>query len=240
LLAFLRACLIVGLPVGLAAWVLASPSFLVREVEIQMPENGRVDDRWVESRLRAFLGRPLLGISLAEVQGALAGNRWIAGVKISKSVPDGLVVQVVEKNPRALWVQGGELLFVDGLGEVIDGYSPEVGVGSLLILEWSGEAPVPVERAEALMTELSQGRPQLAAGAFTLEILAGDDFRLYTESLPFPVLLTAGQVSTGLERLELAREELRRLGVRAAEMDLRFPRRVIVQPGAPVTAPTGM
>ena len=65
-----------------------------------------------------------------------------------------------------------------------------------------------------------------------------EDFRLHTDALPFPLLVRSGQVKPKIERLVELLPELSRRYMRIEAVDLRFSRRIVVQP-APSSPPPG-
>ena len=83
--------------------------------------------------------------------------------------------------------------------------------------------------AVELLSEIDRVEPSWTAGLSEIEVLGGDDFRVHTAALPFPVLVKAGTLNQKARRLE---ELLPHIVERysAAAVDLRFARRIIVKP----------
>jgi hypothetical protein len=91
-------------------------------------------------------------------------------------------------------------------------------------------APGDVPLALGLAAELAACRPEWAAGLTWVEALSDDDGRLHSAALPFPLVVTAGRIAPAARRLaELLPEIARRYG-RPAAVDLRFSRRIVIQP----------
>lgn len=90
-----------------------------------------------------------------------------------------------------------------------------------------------VARALAVAGELGRVNPTWAAGLTRVEVLSEEDFRLETRALPFPLLVRRGQVVEKVRRLEALLPELGRRYARLDGVDLRFSRRIVVQPAAP-------
>jgi hypothetical protein len=67
-------------------------------------------------------------------------------------------------------------------------------------------------------------------------VLGEEDFRLHTGALRFPLLVTRGQVGPKIRRLEELLPELERRYPAITVVDLRFSRRIVVQPAAPEAA----
>jgi hypothetical protein len=91
--------------------------------------------------------------------------------------------------------------------------------------------------ALAVAMELRKVRPQWAAGLARIDVLGEEDFRLHTAALPCPLLVARGHVATHLRRLEELLPELHRHYQGLAGIDLRFSRRIVVQP-LPSAAPS--
>lgn len=91
--------------------------------------------------------------------------------------------------------------------------------------------------ALAVARELAAAQEIWFAGLSEVAILGARDFRLITGELPFPLLVHAGTLTRRVRPLEaLIPQILARYGTVAA-VDLRFARRIIVQPFA---RPSGM
>jgi hypothetical protein len=237
---------LVGGPAGLAVWALASPRFALADVAVTGSE--RVPAAWVRERLAPLTGRNLLRLPLVDVDRALAGHPWIATVEVSKRLPDALAVTVVERRPAALVVRGGARWWADADGRAIAPVGEGEATGDLLLVTravgdgaverpegvagWADTAPSDVPLALGLAGELASCRPDWAAGLTWVEALSDDDARLHSSALPFPLVVTAGRIAPPARRLaELLPEIARRYGQPAA-VDLRFSRRIVIQPAA--------
>ena len=84
--------------------------------------------------------------------------------------------------------------------------------------------------------ELGRVQPDWAAALSRIEVLGEQDFRLHTDALRFPLLVTRGQVGPKVEKLKELLPELDRRYPAIQAVDLRFSRRIVIQPGASQTA----
>jgi len=123
------------------------------------------------------------------------------------------------------------------LGEAVEGLSeryPEVAQ----MLEEQAEEMLGVY---ALAAEVAANDAEWGEGLSEIELVGEEDFRFFTAALPFPVLAQAGKMSERAATLRaLVPEILRRYG-EVRSVDLRFARRIIVEPmavpaGAPASA----
>lgn len=240
------ALLLVGLPAGLVAWVLTAPRFGLSDVQVVEAAGParRVSRESVRQALAPLQGENLVRLSLAEAAARLERNPWIASVEMAKELPGRLRVKVAERRPVALLLVDGGLVYADSEGRAI---APVVTPAELeaarrdklLVVSFSqkphGEG---ISAALAVAADLGRAQPTWAGQLSRIEVLGEEDFRLHTDALPFPLLVRSGQVKPKVERLVELLPELSRRYVRIEAVDLRFARRIVVQP-APSSPPPG-
>jgi cell division protein FtsQ len=229
-MAMTKAVALVGAPVALAAWLYFSPYFAIREIEVSAGE--RVPMAWVAATLAPLRGRHILGVSLEGVRRKLSAHPWVATVELRKVLPDTLRIEVVERRPVALMRTGDGLFYVDARGEGIAPLPAGASFEELVVLRQPSGGPLPVAAALALIEELKQADASWAASVREVEVLGERDFLVETAALPFPLVLRAGRVAEGVDRLQAAQREAARRGVEIGAADLRFPRRIFIQPAA--------
>jgi cell division septal protein FtsQ len=237
--------IVVALPAGLVYWVLNAPMFRLRTVHVGHVggSSRRVAAAWVRQALTPFQGRNLVRLSLADATARLQRNPWIEKVEIEKELPNGLRVKLAERRPVALLLSGQTLAYADTAGRPIapvttPGELEEARKAGLLVVSFvRGPHPDGVGVAAALKVaaELGRVQPDWAAKLAQIEVLGEEDFRLRTDALPFPLLVTAGQVGPKVQRLVELLPELTQRYSRIEAVDLRFSRRIVVQPA--LTAP---
>jgi len=224
---FLVAVLLVGLPLATALWVYTSPRFLLQQVQIG--STGHVSTEEIAAALTPLRGRHLLSLSLEDVEGRLTVNPWIKSAAIRKELPDRLVVEIEERLPVALLRQNGDLFYVDGDGFVIGAYDHE-GLVDLVLLSVAPGAVLEVPRALEMATSLERLAPEMSRGLSEIEVMGQGDFRIYTASLEFPILVSAGEVERQLSKLEKLLPEISRRFATVEAVDLRFSRQIVIQP----------
>lgn len=238
------ALLLVAVPVGLTAWVLTAPRFELREVVVSGPAQ-RVPAAWVLRALAPLEGGNLVRLSLAEAADRLHENPWIAAVEIEKDLPDRLKIEVAERRPEALLLSGSDLSYADEAGRPIapvrSAAEREAARRAGLLVVRFVHAPHPGGVAAALQVAGDLGRvePDWAAKLSRIEVLGEEDFRLHTDALPFPLLVTKGQVQDKARRLQKLLPELARRYPKIEAVDLRFSRRIVVQPALPAPGQGG-
>jgi cell division septal protein FtsQ len=227
---FLGAVAMVGGPAALALWVLTSPRFGLRTVTV---EGSRMVSRtWVEEALRPLFGTNLLRLSLAEARARLAAHPWVGSVEARKELPDRLIVSLRERQAVALLRRGAGLFYLDAEGVAFAPLDPGRGETDLMMVSGAPAGEVDYVRALAVANELRRAQPLWAEGLSEVEILSHEDFRLYTSELPFALLVRAGSVAEGSRRLEALLPEIVRRYPRVEAADLRFSRRIVLQPAA--------
>jgi cell division septal protein FtsQ len=233
---------LVALPAGLIAWVLTAPLFRLRAVDVRAmkgsPAAGRVSEASIRRSLAPLQGKNLVRLSLADASARVRRDPWIGAVEIAKELPDRLRVRISERKPIALLLAGRDLVFADEEGRAIAPVATAVELeaarkAGLLVVSFSGK-PHPNGMAAALKVAAELGRvdPNWSAHLDQIEVLGEEDFRLRTKALPFPVLVKEGEVAPKLQRLLTLLPELARRYPKIDAVDLRFSRRIVVQPAA--------
>ena len=238
---------LVGLPAGLVAWVLTAPLFGLRDIEV-MEVRGtarRVTRESVRQALAPLQGKNLVRLSLAEAAARVERNPWIESVEMAKELPGRLHVKVAERRPVALLLADGGLVYADREGRAIAPVTTpkelvEARREKLLVVSFlqkpHGEG---IRAALTVAAELGRAQPTWSGQLSSIEVLGEEDFRLHTDALPFPLLVRSGQVKPKVERLVELLPELSRRYVRIEAVDLRFARRIVVQPALSTPPPGG-
>jgi cell division protein FtsQ len=229
------ALVVVLLPLGLAAWVLTSRRFQLQEIVVDGGAQ-RVKPDWVRRALAPYQGENLVRLPLTEAASRLQQNPWVQTVELQKELPDRLRVELTEKRPVALLRSGGRLVYADEDGRPIVPVDslPEARRAGMLEVTFSRPVQGGMEAALEVAGELGRVRADWASALSRIEVLGEEDFRLHTDALPFPLLVTHGQVGPKVRRLEELLPELQRRYPVIESVDLRFSRRIVVQPGVPV------
>ncbi|MCB1008226.1 MAG: FtsQ-type POTRA domain-containing protein [Acidobacteria bacterium] len=225
---FLHALLLVGVPIALGAWLLTSPTFALDTLEIAGAH--RVEASWVESALEPLKGENLIRLPLDAVESAVAGNPWIERVTVDKRLPDRLRIELTEREPAALLRETAQLSYLDRSGRRIAPFDPDYDVGGLLLVSVAGAPGEPVAGAFGIESELAAAAPDWAATLSEVEVLGEGDYRLHLGALEFPLLVRQGTLASRLATLRPMLPELERRYGRLAFVDLRFERRILLQP----------
>ena len=229
--------LIVGSPVAAFVWLDRSPRFALQDVEVEYSDgeataieaSGRVPRDWVAEAVAPFRGENLLRLPLHEVVARLDVHPWVKTVGVSKELPTRLGVKIVERREVALLRDGEDLYYLDQEGEII---APVEGdVPPLVTIALAGPWGRP-RAALALLSELETAAPVWLNGLESIVVLEENDFVLSTTELPYPLVVRSGEIVDKVRRLrEVLPDIMAQTGAGAA-IDLRFERRIIIQPSA--------
>ncbi len=96
------------------ATLVGDAGFEVKRVEVSGIE--LIDELEVYEITLAEKDRSMLLVDIDQVREDLLANGWIKEARISRRLPDTLVVQITERQPVAVWQRGGKLSLIDETG----------------------------------------------------------------------------------------------------------------------------
>lgn len=108
--------------------------------------------------------RSMLAFDLEEVRTDLMRYGWVADARVSRRLPDTLVIDLVERTPVAVWQDRGRYTLIDRKGVVLPGVDP-ASVPGLLVLAGQG-ANRRMADLEKLLDAAPALRPQLAGASW--------------------------------------------------------------------------
>jgi len=207
---FLLAAVIVGFPSVVLWWSATSPRFALADLEIHGSE--RVSADWMREQLADLLGRNLVWMPLDGVERTLSGHPWIAGVEVTKELPDRLRVVVVERRPvaildeapaggddgesRSFWIDADGSLIAPRAGAAARSAVQEGFDSAFVRLRWAGVSEVPAERRRLVLAaalgaarEVARAVPAWGGAVDSVTVLGDEDFRLEGAAMPFPLLV---------------------------------------------------
>ncbi|MDJ0613529.1 MAG: FtsQ-type POTRA domain-containing protein [Rhizobiaceae bacterium] len=80
----------------------------------------QLDVQKIEKQLAGHLGKSMFNIDVDQARESVAEINWIKSVTIKKAYPDTLVIDMVEREPVALWKSGQTIYLISPEGLVID------------------------------------------------------------------------------------------------------------------------
>ena len=163
-------------------------------------------------------GQNVLGLNIAEVQRRIAACEWVESVAVTRVLPDGLVIDVVEREPAFLVRRGEQLFYADVNGQTIAAVGVDKFISLPLLEKEDGVPAGPGIRV--LLDEVS--RNALPFGMSQIAWLRQDgpeQFSLFLEKPRVLVQLDGTDLHATLACLARlwadleAREELERVGL---------------------------
>lgn len=154
---------------GLNAWAgdqfataVQRAGFEVQRVEVVGAN--RIDRLHVYDIVLRERNRSMASVDLSEVREGLLAYGWVGDARVSRRLPDTLVVELVERAPVAVWQHRGRLSLIDDRGAVLENVEPDMAAGLPVIVgpganRRIGELHALLETAPAL-------RPQIAGASW--------------------------------------------------------------------------
>ncbi len=167
-------------------------------------------------------GSPILPLDLGAAQQRIAALPWVRVARLSRSLPDTIRVELIERRPVAIWQRGGEMVLVDSEGvEITTKSLPEYAQLPLIV---GKGAPQAAQELFVLLASEPRLQARIAAAIrvggrrWNLRFHDGIDVRL-PEQAPLAAWRKLAQY-----------EQAKGLFARDIEIvDLRHPDRVVVR-----------
>lgn len=97
-----------------AATMVSNAGFQVEKVEVTGVD--RINELEVYEIALAQKDRSMLLVDIDQVRDDLIANGWIKEARISRKLPDTLIVEIIEREPIAVWQRAGKLSLIDSTG----------------------------------------------------------------------------------------------------------------------------
>ena len=218
--------------VGTAAGeAVGEAGFRVRSVDvkgIQRMDSKPVFEIAVDQKSMAM---PL--VDVAAIRERLLHYGWVKDARVSRRLPDTLVIDIVERKPAALWQDRQQLSLIDAEGVVLDRV-PISAMPDLPLLIGPG-ANAQSRNLDRLLAEVPTLRPQLESASWVgkrrwdLHFQSGE-----TVALPEG----AAEAKAALVKLAKLDKSSGVLGRGIVRVDLRIPGKMVVRlprsPGEPI------
>jgi len=226
-----------GAAIGRAGFTVSGYQIVGLNHMQRKPIDDIVDDelhRASEAAGTAKAPQPL--VDVARIREQLLAFGWVKDARVSRRLPDTLVVDIVERTPAALWQDSGRLALIDADGVVLDRV-PIDKMPDLPLLIGPG-ANGQARQLDRLLAGLPTLRPQLASATW----VGGRRWDLNFQSGE-TVALPEGQVAahTALDKFAKADRSSGLLGRGILWIDLRKAGQMTVRlphkPGEPAPVP---
>lgn len=204
------------------AAVAADAGFEVRRVRVTGVE--RMNELKVYERVLGERDRPMPLVDLDALRRDLLALSWVEDARVSRQLPDTLVVDVVERVPHAALKKPGRLVLIDESGHELEPVSPANAKG-MLVVGGPGAA-----RQIELLAKLLDSAPALKPQVREAEWIGNRRWNL-TFATGQVLALPHGEDESAGALVSFARLDgvNRLIGGKVATFDMRAPERIYMR-----------
>jgi cell division protein FtsQ len=141
------------------AQVAAQSGFEVSSVDVRGTK--RLNELKVYDQVLGERNRSMTQVDLDALRAKVMTLSWVADARVSRQLPDRIVVDIVERRPHAVLRKPGRLVLIDETGHELEPVSP-ANARKMLIISGPG-AQAEVEGLETLLDAAPAMRPQVMA-----------------------------------------------------------------------------
>ena len=207
--------------------VLASEAgFEVHRVEVRGTQH--LNELKIYERVLAQRDRAMPLVDLQALRAELLQLSWVADARVSRQLPDTLVIDIVERKPHAVLREGDRLVLIDAEGHALEPISPLRAKGKLVLSGRGAEGRV------ADLSHLLEAAPALKPQVAEAEWVGNRRWNL-TFKTGQVLALPEGEKVAAASLMSFARLDgtNRLLGGRVAAFDMRAPDRIYLRvPGS--------
>jgi len=204
--------------------------FAVDKVEVRGVKH--LNELKIYERVQGDIGLPMPELDVDRIRAELVQLSWVEDARVSRQLPDRLVIDIVERTPHAVLRKPDKLVLIDATGVELEPVSPARAKGKLIV---SGPG---AGKQMIALSELLEAAPALKPQVTEAEWVGNRRWNLSFNTgqvlaLPEGAKPAAGALMTfarldGVNRL---------LGGKAAAFDMRTPDRIYFRvPGAAADA----
>ena len=205
-----------------AAAAVADAGFEVRKVEVRGVD--RMNEIEVYERVLGVRDRAMPQVDLTELRASLMELPYVRDARVSRQLPDTIVVDIVERKPHAVLRRDGNLALIDETGHVLEPISPAKAKQQLVIT--GAEAETQVQALASLL----EAAPQLQEQVTEAEWVGKRRWNL-TFATGQVLSLPQGEERSRAALMSFAKLDgaNRLLGGRVAAFDMRNPDRIYMR-----------
>jgi cell division protein FtsQ len=200
----------------------ADAGFEVRRVEVRGVQ--RMNELKVYERALGERDRAMPIVDIAALREELLGLSWVKDARVSRQLPDTLVIDIVERTPHAVLRKPGRLVLIDEEGHELEPISAANAKGKLIISGSGSAMQVPelkrlLETAPALRPQVREAE-WIGNRRWNLTFKTGQVLALPQGDDPASSALISFARLDGVNRL---------LGGKVAAFDMRAPDRIYMR-----------
>jgi len=204
---------------------LMSMGFVVERVDVMGEGRLREDD--VRRALGVYAGDYLFGIDMDGAQKRVESLSWVDRAVVRRLWPDRIVVQIIERQPYALWQYEGEVKVVDAKGTAItDANATQFTQLTLFVGETAGQ-----EAADIL--QMMDEFPHIARRVDSFVHVSGRRWDMLLDNGVLRVKLPEKNMRAALRQLQSLQTQTHILDRTIEAVDMRLPDRLTLSPANP-------
>jgi len=191
---------------------------------------GRLREEDVRRALGVYEGDYLFGIDMEGAQKRVESLSWVDRAVVRRLWPDRVVVQIIERQPYALWQHEGVVKVVDAKGTAItDANAANYTQLTLFVGENAGEQAMSVSQ---MMGEF----PQIASRVDSFVNVSDNRWDMLLNDGAVRVMLPEQGMRKALRLLQSLQTQTQILERTVEVIDMRLPDRLTISPTSPERA----
>jgi len=204
------------------AGLASDAGFEVRRVTVTGVE--RMNDAKVYNSVLDKKDQPMPLVDLKEVRADLLTLSWVKDARVSRQLPDTLLIDIVERKPHAVLAKPGRLVLIDATGAELEPIS-QAGAKGMLVVSGPG-ARMQVEQLGKLLDAAPALKPRVTAAEWV-----GNRRWDLTFSTKQVLALPEGSTQSASALIAFAKLDggSRILGGKVTTFDMRAPGRIYMR-----------
>jgi cell division protein FtsQ len=204
---------------------LMSMGFVIEQVDVM--GEGRLREEDVRRALGVYAGDYLFGIDMEGAQKRVESLSWVDRAVVRRLWPDRIVVQIIERQPYALWQHEGVVNVVDVNGAAItDADAKQFTDLTLFVGEKAG-----LEAAH--LREMMQEFPQISSRIESFVHVSNHRWDIVLDNGGLRIKLPKSEMRGALRQLQTLQSQVQILDRTIETIDMRLPDRLTISPAHP-------
>lgn len=197
--------------------------FALQRIEVSGNQRARTEE--ILRAVEPWRSSNLVGLDLSAIARAVRAHPWIERVTLSKRLPDGLSIRVMEKKAVALYRDTSGLSWLSSDGRPIASYDPRADSTEYVLV--SGD-PRALPDAVALLDDLRSAPAEYFSALSEISALPDGGFGIMDTIFRRPVRVLRRDAPAKIRALLEARSFIESRGWEARAIDLRFADRIVL------------
>jgi len=207
---------------------LMSMGFVIERVDVM--GEGRLREEDVRKALGVYAGDYLFGIDMDRAQQRVESLSWVDRAVVRRLWPDRIVVQIIERQPYALWQYEGDVKVVDMTGTAItDANVAQFTQLTLFVGKHAGEQ-------SASIAQMMDEFPQIVPRVDSFVSVSDSRWDMVMDDGALRVMLPEQNMRKALRQLQRLQNQTQILDRTIEIIDMRLSDRLTLSPSSPEPA----